>query len=102
MAKYARKAALVQSGLKTQVVFGVVACAIIAACGVFLTAEAQRQNRTDDTASARGDVPIVPGNHAVAGAGSTQSVREEILRLLADVGGHGASGPEMVGLSLQI
>ena len=30
-----------QSGLKTQFVFGVVATAIIAACGVFLGAEAQ-------------------------------------------------------------
>ena len=35
VAKYARKAALVQSGLKTQIVFGVTACAIIAACGFF-------------------------------------------------------------------
>jgi uncharacterized membrane protein YidH (DUF202 family) len=41
VAKYARRKALVQSGLKTQFVFGVVATAIIAACGVFLGVEAQ-------------------------------------------------------------
>lgn len=42
VAKYARRAALVQSGLKTQIVFGVVSTAIIAACGVFIAAEAQK------------------------------------------------------------
>lgn len=41
VAKYARRRALVQSGIKTQIVFGVVATAIIAACGVFLGVEAQ-------------------------------------------------------------
>jgi hypothetical protein len=41
VAKYARRRALVQSGVKTQIVFGVVATAIIAACGVFLGVEAQ-------------------------------------------------------------
>jgi uncharacterized membrane protein YidH (DUF202 family) len=41
VAKYARRMALVQSGIKTQVVFGVVAISIIAACGVFLGVEAQ-------------------------------------------------------------
>lgn len=39
--KYAGRRALVQSGIKTQVIFGVVASAIIAACGLFLGAEAQ-------------------------------------------------------------
>jgi len=39
--KYAHRRALVQTGVKTQVVFGVVATAIIAACAVFLGAEAQ-------------------------------------------------------------
>ena len=41
VAKYARRRALVQSGMKTQIVFGVVATAIIAACAVFLGVEAQ-------------------------------------------------------------
>ncbi len=36
VAKYARRRALVQSGVKTQIIFGVVAAAIVAACGVFL------------------------------------------------------------------
>lgn len=39
--KYAGRRALVQSGIKTQIVFGVVATAIVAACGLFLGAEAQ-------------------------------------------------------------
>lgn len=39
--KYAGRRALVQSGIKTQVIFGVVATAIIAACALFLGAEAQ-------------------------------------------------------------
>ena len=44
VAKYARRRALVQSGVKTQIVFGVVATAIIAACGVFLGVEAQAED----------------------------------------------------------
>jgi len=39
--KYARRRALVQSGIKTQLIFGVVATAIVAACALFLGAEAQ-------------------------------------------------------------
>lgn len=39
--KYARRRALVQSGIKTQIIFGVVATAIIAACALFLGAEVQ-------------------------------------------------------------
>lgn len=39
--KYAHRRALVQSGVKTQFVFGVTATAIIAACAVFLGAEVQ-------------------------------------------------------------
>ena len=39
--KYARRRAIVQTGMKTQVVFGVVTAAIIAACGLFLGAEVQ-------------------------------------------------------------
>lgn len=39
--KYAHRRALVQTGVKTQIIFGVVATAIIATCAVFLGAEAQ-------------------------------------------------------------
>jgi uncharacterized membrane protein YidH (DUF202 family) len=39
--KYAHRRALVQTGVKTQIIFGVVATAIIAACAIFLGAEAQ-------------------------------------------------------------
>jgi uncharacterized membrane protein YidH (DUF202 family) len=45
VAKYARRRALVQSGIKTQIVFGVVATAIIAACGVFLGVEAESKGQ---------------------------------------------------------
>ena len=38
--KYGRRQALVQSGWKTQVVFTVVACAIVAACVLFLSTNA--------------------------------------------------------------
>jgi uncharacterized membrane protein YidH (DUF202 family) len=41
--KYAHRRALVQSGVKTQFIFGVVASAIIAACAIFLGAEVQAQ-----------------------------------------------------------
>lgn len=92
VAKYARKAAVVQSGLKTQLVFGLVSCAIIAACAVFLAAEGQSQITTNSAAAVQREVPVIPGIHAVAGAGSAQSVQEEILRLLAEVGGQGVSG----------
>lgn len=40
--KYSRRQALVQSGWKTQVVFTVVASAIVAACVVFLTTDARK------------------------------------------------------------
>jgi uncharacterized membrane protein YidH (DUF202 family) len=43
VAKYARKDALVQSGIKTQVIFGVVSGAIVVACLLFLGIEAARQ-----------------------------------------------------------
>ena len=43
VAKYARRKALVQTGLTTQIVFGVVTTAIIAACGVFLGVESQTE-----------------------------------------------------------
>lgn len=42
VAKYARKDALVQSGVKTQVIFGIVSGAIIVACIMFLGVEAAR------------------------------------------------------------
>lgn len=41
IAKYARRQALVQTGAKTQMIFGVVATSIVAACAVFLGAEVQ-------------------------------------------------------------
>ncbi|KAJ9602709.1 hypothetical protein H2200_012903 [Cladophialophora chaetospira] len=41
--KYARRQAIVQTGMKTQVVFGVVTAAIIVACGLFLGAEVQAE-----------------------------------------------------------
>jgi hypothetical protein len=41
IAKYARRQALVQSGVKTQMIFGVIATSIVAACAVFLGAEVQ-------------------------------------------------------------
>ena len=43
--QYAHRRALVQTGVKTQLVFGVVTAAIIAACGVFLGADVQAANR---------------------------------------------------------
>jgi uncharacterized membrane protein YidH (DUF202 family) len=43
VAKYARKDALVQSGFKTQVMFGIVSGSIIAACVLFLGIEAARR-----------------------------------------------------------
>lgn len=39
--KYARRRALVQTGMKTQIMFGIVSVAIITACGLFLGAEAE-------------------------------------------------------------
>jgi uncharacterized membrane protein YidH (DUF202 family) len=49
VAKYAHRRALVQSGVKTQFIFGVTATAIIAACAIFLGAEVQaRQLRQGD------------------------------------------------------
>jgi hypothetical protein len=43
VAKYARRDALVQSGIKTQVIFGIVSTAIIVACILFLGIEAARR-----------------------------------------------------------
>ncbi|KAA8908368.1 hypothetical protein FN846DRAFT_945649 [Sphaerosporella brunnea] len=40
--KYSRRAALVQSGTKTQAVFFVVSIAIVGACVIFITTNAQR------------------------------------------------------------
>lgn len=48
VAKYAHRRALVQSGVKTQFIFGVVATAIIAACAIFLGAEVQAQRLRGD------------------------------------------------------
>lgn len=95
VAKYARKAAIVQSGLKTQLVFGVVSCAIIAACGVFLAAEAQRSslpnvsNSTDPKSSLR--VRMGTTIHA----GSIRPIVDapaDLLQLLAETAGQGLFG----------
>ncbi len=43
VAKYARRDALVQSGIKTQVIFAVVSGAIVATCLLFLGIEAARR-----------------------------------------------------------
>lgn len=44
VAKYARKDALVQSGVKTQVIFGIVSAAIIVACILFLGIETAKRS----------------------------------------------------------
>lgn len=81
VAKYARNAALVQSGLKTQIVFGVVSTAIIAACGVFLAAEAQRAEQ-----SSNGNVSTIQ----IQDIGAVeQTVQDLILMLLGNAAGHG-------------
>ena len=103
VAKYARKAAVVQSGLKTQLVFGLVSCAIIAACGVFLAAEGQKAAGASGTSGAVGvqrQVSVVSYGHAVAGAKLGPSVQEDILRLLAKVGGYGVTDSQALGVSL--
>ncbi|KAL8712981.1 MAG: hypothetical protein Q9220_002841 [cf. Caloplaca sp. 1 TL-2023] len=41
--KYGRRSALVQSGWKTQVIFTIVACAIVAVCVLFLSTNAHSQ-----------------------------------------------------------
>lgn len=84
VAKYARNAALVQSGLKTQIVFGIVSTAIIAACGVFLAAEAQRADQI------RNDVVPTAGvanPHVVE-----QTVQGQVLALLGNAAGQGFLG----------
>ncbi|MCJ1362595.1 hypothetical protein MMC16_001700 [Acarospora aff. strigata] len=45
VAKYSRKQALVQSGWKTQIVFTIVACTIVAACVLFLATNAVASRR---------------------------------------------------------
>lgn len=45
LTKYSRREALVQSGLKTQIVFTVVATAIVCACVVFLSTNANTQSK---------------------------------------------------------
>lgn len=82
VAKYARNAALVQSGLKTQIVFGVVSTAIIAACGVFLAAEAQRAEQSNN-----GDVSTTQMQNFGA---VDQTVQNQILMLLGNAAGHGS------------
>ncbi|KIW81900.1 hypothetical protein Z517_04926 [Fonsecaea pedrosoi CBS 271.37] len=50
--KYARRRALVQTGMKTQIIFGVVSTAIIAACALFLGAEVQASRQRQAAAAA--------------------------------------------------
>lgn len=83
VAKYARKAALVQSGLKTQLVFGVVSCAIIAACGIFLAVEGQRKAENGTRSASTTQLNSRPN----FGSPTQLATPEYLLRLLADVGG---------------
>lgn len=85
VAKYARKAALVQSGLKTQIVFGVVSTAIIAACGVFLAAEAQR------TGVRKRDIELSATKVGEANV-AERSVQDQFLVLLGNAAGQGLLG----------
>lgn len=87
VAKYARKAALVQSGLKTQIVFGVTASAIIAACGVFLGAEAQRDAMNKGISNEAAGIDTGPLVMAHQLALSQQSLQEQILKVLSDTAG---------------
>lgn len=93
-----------QSGLKTQLVFGLVSCAIIAACGVFLAAEAQKAagaSGASGTVGVQRRVSVVSHGHAAAGANLGLSIQEDILRLLAEVGGCGVTDSQALSLSLQ-
>lgn len=82
IAKYARKAALVQSGLKTQIVFGIVSTAIIAACTVFLAAEAQRTDATERSLN-----PSAVGSLQNGRVGP--SAQDQILMMLGNAAGQG-------------
>lgn len=86
VAGYAKRRALVQSGMKTQIVFMVVAVAIVATCGLFLAAEAQSN-------SARSPRPKSheAGSRALIVGAVGESVgvtpEEALLRLLAEAAG---------------
>ena len=54
---YARRRALVQTGIKTQIVFGVVSMAIIAACALFLGAEVQASRDRQAASHVGGMIP---------------------------------------------
>ena len=66
MAKYARRRALVQSGVTTQIIFGVIATAIIAACGIFLGVEVQA-NKLKVSERAIGGLATQLDSHGRAG-----------------------------------
>lgn len=83
VAKYARKAALVQSGLKTQVVFGIVSFAIIGACTVFLAAEAQRTDMVK-----KRNLGTPPASFFKVD-GPRQTVQDQILIALGNAAGQG-------------
>lgn len=80
-----------QSGMKTQIVFGVVSTAIVAACGVFLAAEAQRASMLRASAVAQSS----ERNNAA------RTVQDQILVVLGNAVGQGllAGGPEGVDIS---
>ena len=94
VAKYARKAALVQSGVKTQIVLGVVSCAIVAACGVFLASASQQARMkagpTNKMVPSVVSLQLGAGPHLSA-KGHETNTQHEILRLLAEVAGGGFS-----------
>lgn len=88
VAKYARRAALVQSGLKTQIVFGVVSTSIIAACGVFIAAEAQKAAMKGNTMLASISSPGMVANYHVSTEHAI-SAQEQLLRLFGEAAGIG-------------
>lgn len=83
VAKYARKAALVQSGLKTQIVFGIVSFAIIGACTVFLAAEAQRTDTVEKRSIGSSPARLLEVDR------SRQTVQDQILMILGNAAGQG-------------
>lgn len=98
VAKYARRAALVQSGMKTQIVFGVVSCAIIAACGVLIAADAQKTQIHGKSLAgishSHGEDVVVPTiNHVGGGRNAvTFSPQNELLKFLGEAAGRGLIG----------
>lgn len=76
-----------QSGVKTQIVFGVVSCAIIAACGVFLAAESQRTSMNSGKPVLHHIESDVLSSSLRTPGDVSLNVQEDILKLFALVGG---------------